>query len=170
MGRTQRDKHDPGRGTLNMSIQSDSQVTLSLTSSTDVNATTKKIILSYCLQHLVQHNRFLGGVFMCCFALALREGRFSRPPHERLAQSTVNIPSWMFACPSGRIADPTLPKTMTYSLASFYKDYIDHSNSRTQTLKKSNKKQSALRRHKGLWNAVREKVLCLLDVLYVDNL
>ena len=25
-----------------------------------------------------------------CFALALREGRFSKPPHERLAHSTVN--------------------------------------------------------------------------------
>jgi hypothetical protein len=27
---------------------------------------------------------------MCCFALALREGRFSKPPHERLASSTVS--------------------------------------------------------------------------------
>jgi hypothetical protein len=40
---------------------------------------------------LTEIKTILGWVIdLCCFALAMREGRFLRPSHERLAQSTVS--------------------------------------------------------------------------------
>ncbi len=48
------------------------------------------------------------------------------------------IPSWIYARPSGRMADPTQPRTMTSNLASFYTDSSEPS--KTPTQKKSSKK------------------------------
>jgi len=43
------------------------------------------------------------------------------------------IPSRMFARPSGRTEDLTQPKTTIGNLASFYNDYFEHSETKTQT-------------------------------------
>jgi hypothetical protein len=105
-------------GKARSSNQSDSQVTPSSTSSTEANATTSCAALPW----------------LCV------KGDFQDHLMSDWLKAQSTVPSRMFARPSGRIADPTLPKTTTYSLASFYKDYIDHS--RMKTPKKSNKKQS----------------------------
>jgi hypothetical protein len=83
-----------GRCALNISNQLDChQTILSLATSSIEDSATKSCV---------------------SLPLLLHEGQFSRPPHdhEGLAHSTVNS-AVMFARPSGRIADLTLPKTMT---------------------------------------------------------
>ena len=55
-----------------------------------------------------------------------------------LAQS--KIPSRMYLRPSGKTADPTQPRTTTYSLASFYND--NSALSKTKTPKKNNRRPS----------------------------
>jgi hypothetical protein len=113
-------KHDLGGGTSNTSTQSDSQVTLSSTSSIEDNATTSCAALPW----------------LCV------KGDFQDRLMNDWLRAQSAVPSRMFVRPSGKTIDPTLQKTTTYSLTSFYKDYIDHS--RTQTLKKSNKRQFRL--------------------------
>jgi hypothetical protein len=52
------------------------------------------------------------------------------------------IPYRMYARPSGNTGNQTQPRTMTYSLASFYQDFTDHSE--MKILAKSNRKLSHL--------------------------
>jgi hypothetical protein len=67
-------------------------------------------------------NRGQRNHIMCCFPwLCVKDDFQDRIMNDWLiAQSTV--PSRMFVRPSGKIVDKTLPKTKTYSLASFYKE------------------------------------------------
>lgn len=50
------------------------------------------------------------------------------------------IPSRMYARPSGRMEDPIQPRTTIGNLASFYNDYFEHSE--TKTLMRDNRKRS----------------------------
>jgi hypothetical protein len=74
-------------------------------------------------------NRGQRNHIMCCFALALREGRFSRPSHERLAQSTVSS-AVSHICTTFREKNRPNPTKDDDLQSNFLLQTIDHS--RTQ--------------------------------------
>jgi hypothetical protein len=75
---------------------------------------------------LTEIKTILGWVIdLCCFVLALREGRFQDRLMNDWLRAQSAVPSRMFVRPSGKTIDPILQKTTTYSLTSFYNDYIE---------------------------------------------
>ena len=72
--------------------------------------------------------------------MALGEGRFSSAAHDKLAWEQSEIPSQIFLQPSGKMGNPTQPRTTTSNLASFYTANSEPTKMKTQ--KKNNKMQS----------------------------
>jgi hypothetical protein len=83
-----------------------------------------------------EHRHIIIGVF----AMAVREARFSRASHERLAAGTVKD-TMQFVCANffKTMGTKTHPSTTTGSLHSFYSENLGHSKILIQ--KKSTKKQ-----------------------------
>jgi hypothetical protein len=78
---------------------------------------------------------------MCTFDMAMLQARFSGRRMTDWLSEQSEIPSRMYARPSGRMEDPIQPtRTTIGSLASFYNDYFEHSETKIQT--KSNRKRS----------------------------